>query len=298
MIVSIGEILFDQFPDYRRIGGAPFNFAVHMIALGFETAFISRVGNDENGSLLIDEISRRELDPEYIQVDDSHPTGEVLIQLDENRNAAFTIRENVAYDFIEMIPSVVSALNRTDFIYFGTLIQRTSRGFSSVQDMLAMKKPGTICMYDINLRPGCYNNDIIRESLNHTDILKLNSDELKEVATMLYDNGNTDKCVSSLLDDFNIRMISLTGGSSGSTLITPDGSFTAEPDHSITVKDTVGAGDAYSAIVAAGFIRGWEPRRILDIATRFSTRICTIEGAIPEDLSFYSEFRKLFQEIQ
>lgn len=298
MIVSIGEILFDQFPDYRRIGGAPFNFAVHMIALGFETAFISRVGNDENGSLLIDEVSRRELDPEYIQVDDSHPTGEVLIQLDENRNAAFTILENVAYDFIEMTPSVVSALNKTDFIYFGTLIQRTSQGFSSVQDMLTLKKPGTVCMYDINLRPGCYTREIINASLNHTEILKLNSDELKELGIMLYDNENTDECISSLFNDFNIRMISLTGGSSGSSIVTRDGRFTAEPDHSITVKDTVGAGDAYSAIVAAGFIRGWEPRRILDIATRFSTLVCTIEGAIPRDLSFYSEFRKLFQESQ
>ncbi len=298
MIVSIGEILFDQFPDYRRIGGAPFNFAVHMNALDFETAFISRVGNDENGSLLIDEISRRELDPEYIQVDDSYPTGEVLIQLDENRNATFTIRKNVAYDFIEMTPSVVSALNKTDFIYFGTLIQRTSQGFSSVQDMLTLKKPGTVCMYDINLRPGCYNREIINASLNHTDILKLNTDELKELGIMLYDNENTDECISSLFDNFNIRMISLTGGSSGSSIVTRDGRFTAEPDHSITVKDTVGAGDAYSAIVAAGFIRGWEPQRILDIATRFSTRVCTIEGAIPQDFSFYSEFRKLFQESQ
>ncbi|MFW5770506.1 MAG: PfkB family carbohydrate kinase [Spirochaetota bacterium] len=298
MIVSIGEILFDQFPDYRRIGGAPFNFAVHLIALGLETVFISRVGNDENGSHLIEEISRRNLDPEYVQVDDSHPTGEVLIQLDENKNATFTIRENVAYDFIEMTPSVVSTLNRTDFIYFGTLIQRTSQGFSSVQDMLTLKKPGTICMYDINLRPGCYNREIINASLNHTDILKLNSDELKELGIMLYDKENTDECINSLFDDFNIQMISLTGGSSGSSIVTRDNRFTAEPDHSITVKDTVGAGDAYSAIVAAGFIHGWEPPRILDVATRFSTRICTIEGAIPRDLSFYSEFRKLFQESQ
>jgi len=296
LIVSIGEILFDQFPDYRRIGGAPFNFAVHMKALGFETAFISRVGNDENGSRLIDEISRRELDPEYIQVDDTHPTGEVIIQLDESRNATFTIRKNVSYDFIEMTPSVVSALHRADFIYHGTLIQRTSQGFSSVQDMLTLKKPDTVSMYDINLRPGCYSSDIIKASLNHTDILKLNTDELKEMGTILYGDKDTDEYIKLLLDDYNIQMISLTGGSNGSTIITRDGTFTAEPDHSITVKDTVGAGDAYSSIVAAGFIRGWEPQRILDLATRFSTRICTIEGAIPDDPSFYFDFINLFKE--
>ena len=296
MIVSIGEILFDQFPDYRRIGGAPFNFAAHMKGLGFDTAFVSRVGDDVNGSLLLEEVARRNLDREYIQVDTDHPTGEVLIQLDQDRNATFNILENVAYDHIEMTPSVLSALDNADFIYFGTLIQRTEHGFSSIQDMLAMKKKNTVGMYDINLRPNCYSTRIIQESLKYTDILKLNIDELKEVGSMLYNNRNEDECVQSLFQDYPIRLISLTGGSTGSKMLTPDKEYVAEPDHSIKVVDTVGAGDAYSSIVAAGFIKGWDPRQILDLATRFSTKVCTIEGAIPDDPSFYSEFRELFKE--
>jgi len=296
LIVSIGEILFDQFPDYRRTGGAPFNFAAHMKGLGFDTAFISRVGNDENGSLLINEVTRRNLKPEYIQVDADHPTGEVLVQLDENRNATFNILENVAYDHIEMTPSALSALDQASFVYFGTLVQRTSNGFSSIQDMLAVKKKTTIGMYDVNLRPNCYSTRIIKESLNYTNILKLNIDELREVGSMLYNSEDENECIKSLFNDYPIQMVSLTGGSTGSKMITPDDEYVAEPDHSIQVVDTVGAGDAYSSIVAAGFIKGWETQRILDLATRFSTKVCTIEGAIPDDQSFYSEFRELFKE--
>ena len=60
------------------------------------------------------------------------------------------------------------------------------------------------------------------------------------------------------------------------------------------VRDTVGAGDAYAAVLAGGLLKKWEPEKILKTASRFAGRICGIDGAIPANRSFYDEIKKEF----
>ena len=79
MILVIGEILFDTFPDYRRIGGAPFNFAFHLKKLGFPVEFVSRVGRDARGDEILHFLEQHGFDTGYIQVDPILPTGRVDI---------------------------------------------------------------------------------------------------------------------------------------------------------------------------------------------------------------------------
>ena len=118
MIVAVGEILFDKFPDYQRIGGAPFNFAYHLKSLGCEVRFISRIGNDENGRTILELLQEEQFHTDYIQVDKIHRTGEVLIRLETNGNARFDILPDVAYDYIQCDRSIKLILNQAELLYF------------------------------------------------------------------------------------------------------------------------------------------------------------------------------------
>ena len=146
-------------------------------------------------------------------------------------------------------------------------------------------------MYDINIRKGCFSQAIITESLKKCDIFKLNDVELKEISDMFALKGSADDRIRQIMESYSINIVSLTCGSGGSYLYSRDaGCCYAGPEPDINIKDTVGAGDGYSAMLCAGLLRGWKQQKIVEKASLFASRICEIEGAIPEHDSFYEKF--------
>ena len=297
MILVIGEILFDIFPNYRRLGGAPFNFAYHLKNLGFNVRFISRIGMDDTGKEILHRLELAQFNLDDIQIDDTHPTGTVKVKLDESGTPQFDIISDVAYDYIEFVPEYHSALtNAAQMIYFGSLVQRSKAGCENLQTFLSLGASETSNFYDINLRPGCFNNAIVEKSLQKTHILKLNSDELEKLKQMLALKIDNEEFVYHLMETRSIKSVSLTKGESGSDLFTVHGSFTSKPAEAIKVVDSVGAGDAYAAMLAAGLLKKWRPEEILERASLFASRVCEIKGAIPESANFYEPFKALFTE--
>lgn len=297
MILVIGEILFDVFPDYRRLGGAPFNFAYHLKNFGFDVRFISRIGRDDPGKEILHKLKAFRFDLEDIQLDDVYPTGRVDVQLDKNGSPRFDIISNVAYDHIAFIPERHAALiNDAQLIYFGSLVQRSPTGHENLQKFISGNESGALSFYDINLRPGCYDQDIIAKSLAKTDILKLSTEELSELKRMLSVEKDGEAFVQYLMEKYSLKTVSLTKGSSGSQLFTDQRSFSSHPAEAVKVVDSVGAGDAYAAMVAAGILEKWQPQEILRQADLFATRVCEIKGAISESGLFYGPFRPLFME--
>lgn len=295
MILVIGEILFDVFPNYRRLGGAPFNFAYHLKNFGFNVRFISRIGMDDGGKEILHKLELARFDPDDIQIDDVHPTGSVNVRLDRSGAPQFDIIPDVAYDYIKFIPENHSDLiEGARFVYFGSLVQRSEAGCENLQAFLSRNSSATLNFYDINLRPGCYNNAIIEKSLLKTDILKINTDELEKLKQMLSLRIKNDEFVCHLMETHSINTVSLTKGELGSELFTNQGSFRSEPTEAIRTVDSVGAGDAYSAMLVAGLLKKWKPEKILDRASLFASRICEIKGAIPDSVSFYKPFKFLF----
>ena len=295
MIIVIGEILFDVFPNYRRLGGAPINFAYHLNHLGFDVRFISRIGIDDAGKEILHQL---ELDRFYlddIQIDKVHPTGRVNVQLDKSGEPQFDIIADVAYDFIEFIPEYhLGLIEGARLIYFGSLIQRSAAGYENLQKFIAVKASESINLYDINLRPGCYNDAIIGKSLLKTDILKLNSAELVELKQMLSLKMNNEEFVHHLMETHAVSTVALTKGKLGSEVFTDKGRFSSKPADAIRIVDPVGAGDAYAAMLAAGILKKWPPEKILEQASLFAARICEIKGAIPDSALFYEPFKSLF----
>lgn len=295
VILVIGEILFDVFPEYKRLGGAPFNFAYHLKNFGFNVRFISRIGMDDAGKEILHRLELARFNLDDIQIDAEHQTGSVNVRLDKIGAPQFDIVPDVAYDYIELIPRVhQDLLNEARMIYFGSLVQRSKSGHENLQAFISSASPDTLKFYDINLRPGCYSDDVIEKSLRKTDILKLNTDELEKLAKLLSFKKDRDAVVDQLMKTYSLRRISLTKGALGSELFMNHGSFKADPAPAIRVADSVGAGDAYAAMLAAGLLKNWRPQQILERASLFASRICEIKGAIPESSSFYEPFKPLF----
>jgi fructokinase len=297
VILVIGEILFDEFPNYRRLGGAPFNFAYHLKQFGFNVRFISKIGIDDAGKEILHRLELSRFDLDDIQLDDVHPTGNVKVRLDKNGAPQFDIISDVAYDYIDFVPEYHATLiDDAKMIYFGSLVQRSEAGCEKLQAFISRKSSETLNFYDINLRPGCYNNAIIEKSLLKTDILKLNTDELKELKQILSLKVSNSDLIHYLMATHSIHTVSLTKGESGSELFTKQGRFNSESAEAIKVIDSVGAGDAYAAMLAAGLLEKWRPEEILERASLFASRVCEIKGAIPDPASFYEPFKALFKD--
>ncbi len=288
MIVSMGEILFDIFPGYRRIGGAPFNFAYHMLKMGVQVNFVTRVGTDDAGRDIINFMDLNGLSISHVQRDPRHETGKVTVTLDNKGNPEFNIITNVAYDFIEFKADISELLRMTpDLIYFGTLAQRTDTGFDTLQKILSARKPGTRCIYDVNLRPNCYSEQVIKASLRQCDVVKMNADELRLLKKMHRFFDSDEAFIKHIMHAYGIEMLSLTQGNKGSALFSATNAYHQEISAMETVVDTVGAGDAYAAVLTVGYMNHWPPERILKMATALARRVCSIKGAIPKDTDFY-----------
>ena len=295
MIVIIGEILVDIFPKYERIGGAPFNFAFHLKQLGFPVRFITRVGDDRNGHRIIEKLTVHGLGGSDVQVDASRPTGSVRVDLDEDGVPRFYIHENVAYDGLDLEREFPSGLDGGRLIYFGTLIQRTETGRIQVQDFLKRCVDGIPRFCDINMRPPHVNIRAVTESLEAVDLLKLNEEELADIGKAFDGPSRIDDAVVWLMDRFSIQAVALTRGSRGSRFYGVGSPIDCPAVSEPIIVDTVGAGDGFASILAAGYVKGVDWATTVNQASRFAARICAIPGAVPDDPSFYDDFQPLFQ---
>lgn len=297
MILVVGEILYDIFPNYKRLGGAPFNFAFHLKHLGFPVRFVSRVGNDAEGKDILQALERVGFDLNDIQIDADRPTGSVRVHLDENGAPNFDIIPDVAYDYIEFVRAVHAPLIHTaELVYYGSLIQRSEAGFKTIQEILSHTAPATRCFYDTNLRPACFNDTVVIHSLSRANVLKINKDERDEIKRILKYSKNRDRFLQYLMEIYPLEVISMTKGDGGSEIYTKDGFFRIGSEKINKMVDSVGAGDAYAAMLAAGILRQWRPATIIHRASLFASQICTIEGAIPGSSSFYKPFTDMIEE--
>ncbi|MGA7143942.1 MAG: carbohydrate kinase [Desulfobacterales bacterium] len=296
MILVIGEILFDVFENEKRLGGAPFNFAYHLKNLGFPVRCISRIGNDALGKKILNILEKYHFNIDDIQIDDTHDTGTVTVQLSSSGNPTFHINTDAAYDYIHYLPKEHSSLmDKAEVIYFGTLAQRSKQGFENIQKFMKNRHPGALCFYDINLRPDCYSRQVIIASLEHADILKLNTQELDECKRILRFSKDNDASIPFLMDQYQLKFLAVTDGDKGSELYAPDGRFRSKTHRVSSMVDTVGAGDAYSAMLLIGIIKGWEPDRMLSMASMFASRMCKIRGAVPDSRDFYEPIKEMIE---
>lgn len=280
-VVGIGELLWDLLPEGKQLGGAPANFAYHAAALGASGLLVSCVGADDLGAQALSLLEEHGLPGDYVSIDNKHATGTVSISLDDAGIPQYTIHENVAWDFVPETSALIDLAQKADAICFGSLAQRSPMTCKTIGHFLDGARPDCLKVYDINLRQSYYVPAIIRNSLDHADVLKLNDDELPVLKQMLELVGEDTEVLAQLLDIFSLQLVVLTKGAQGALMKTP-----AEEVHVAglapkSVADTVGAGDAFTAAITVGLLSGHELMKICDDANQLASYVCSQDGAMP-----------------
>jgi len=281
-IVGLGEILWDIFPQEKYLGGAATNFAYHISALGHKGIIASRIGKDKLGKEIIDAIATLGLTKKYIQIDSNHPTGTVDVKVDSNGHPNYTITENVAWDFLKFNGKWKALAKTVDAVCFGSLAQRSSESRKTIIEFLKHTRKEAVRIFDINLRQNFYSIEIIAESLKLSSIAKLNDEELPILIDLLgYQNKKSEEELCRLLiEKYGLALVSLTKGESGSLLLN-EREMVRHPGCRVTVVDTVGAGDAFTAALAIQYLKGSSLERISEAANRLGSWVASQSGATP-----------------
>jgi fructokinase len=279
-IVGLGEVLWDLLPEGRQLGGAPANFAYHAGALGGEAAVVTRVGGDSLGGEILDRFRDWRFPTELVQRDATAPTSTVTVQLDAGGVPRFTIHEQVAWDRLTVTAEALAAVARADAVCFGSLAQRSETTRTSIHRLLAAAQASALKIFDVNLRQHYYSSEVIEASLEQADVLKLNDAELPVLARMFALEGPVRTQLEMLATRFRLKVVALTRGAQGSLLLDGDGSSDV-PGSTVEVKDTVGAGDAFTAALVLGLLQGKPLDVINRLANEVARYVCGCAGATP-----------------
>ncbi len=281
IIVGMGEALWDVLPEGKKIGGAPANFAYHVSQFGLPSCVVSAIGDDKLGAEIIENFNAKGLQQLIETV--PYPTGTVQVEIDQAGIPQYEIKENVAWDNIPYTARLENLAQRTRAVCFGSLAQRSVVSRATINRFLdAMPHDNDpLVVFDVNLRQGFYNKDILCNSMKRCNILKINDEELVTVSRMFGYPGIDlqDKCWI-LLGKYNLKMLILTCGINGSYVFTP-GNVSFHPTPLVEVADTVGAGDSFTAAFISSILKGKTVPEAHKRAVETSAFVCTQQGAMP-----------------
>ena len=281
IVVGMGEALWDVLPEGKKIGGAPANFAYHVSQFGLPSCVVSAIGDDALGKEIIENFTYKGLDQLIAEV--PYPTGTVQVEIDQTGIPLYDIKENVAWDNIPYTEHLDALAKRTKAVCFGSLAQRNVVSRETINHFLDTmpKDDDSLIVFDVNLRQGFYNKEILCKSMQNCNILKINDEELITVSRMFGYPGIDlqDKCWI-LLGKYNLKMLILTCGINGSYVFTP-GNVSFQPTPKVEVADTVGAGDSFTAAFIASILKGKSVTEAHTIAVKTSAYVCTQKGAMP-----------------
>ena len=292
--VVVGEVLFDVFPDGTRVmGGAPFNVAWHLQALGLRPLLVTRIGADDLGRSILGEMREWGMDTSGIQRDPPLPTGRVHVRIDDGE-PRFEIAADQAYDYLDPEAEPESALAESaPLVYHGTLV---ARGEVSRRALFAYRtRLAAPVFLDVNLRPPWWNEEEFARALLGACWVKLNADELCTLTGLSTsaDRAELVRTAREFRTQHALEAVIVTLGEAGAFVVWHEELLAGRPPAAVRDGDSVGAGDAFSAAFIAGLVRGWTPATTLSRALDLAAVACALRGAVSRDRALY---RRLLDE--
>ena len=278
-ITAFGEILWDNLPTGKVLGGAPVNLLTHLAALGADCSVISRCGNDADGAVLREAIRRKHVAIDFIQTDPQLATSQVLVQLNDEGCAHYDIVYPCAWDKIQAGEAAKTRVAQSDVFIFGSLSVRDAVSRQALAELLPH---ASVKIFDVNLRPPHYRLADLRDMMRQADFIKLNDDELHEIATALGSPYRSiEQNIRFIAEHTHTRQICVTLGKHGA-LYFCDGELFAHHGYRVTVADTVGAGDSFLAGFIHQYLQRKPPQEILAFACTLGSLVASRHGATPE----------------
>jgi fructokinase len=288
VVVGLGELLWDVFPEGPRLGGAPANFAVMCGRLGDHAVIASRVGTDGLGQKARRLLESLPVDLSFVQADAEFATGTVTVAL-EDGEPHYTIHEPVAWDRLAFTPEWRELARRADAVCVGTLAQRSDVARATIVEFLDATRPACVRIFDVNLRAPFVSGEVLRATLARATIVKLNAHELPQVlaatgasplAARAQDEEEQLRGARALLDRYPARLVCVTLGGNGSLLVTRE-TCHRHPGVATAVRDTVGAGDAFAAALVHAYLEGATLATMNEAGNRWGAWMASQAGAMP-----------------
>lgn len=281
--VIFGEVLFDCFEDGSRVmGGAPFNVAWNLQALGVSPLFVSRVGDDAQGRQVLELMRRWKMETAAVQVDEALSTGEVQVTFKDGEPSY----EIVAPRAFDAIRGNEVPLWPCSLLYHGTLALREASSRQALVDLRG--RSSARVFLDVNLRAPWWKGDEVRALVSNAAWVKLNENELRE---LFPGKGTLTQRAQAFLEAHELERLIVTRGAQGAFAIDHHtGLFEVVPDTSGQVVDTVGAGDAFTSVLLMGLLRDWPLPLTLERAQAFASQIVGLRGATSTSPEVYEPF--------
>lgn len=278
-IICYGEVLWDNMPDMRRVGGAPLNVCYHLNRNGIRSQIVSQIGQDQDGWELLDALENLQVDTSHVLKSVEHPTSRVEVKILEDGAAEYDIVEHVAWDYMEYSEVVGQQIKEAYALVFGSLVARNER---SRNTLFAYLDQARIAVYDVNLRPPFYDRELILSLIKRCHILKVNNDELDLVAGWIgISETSEDQQLTGLLDAFpQLSEILLTKGSQGARYFSHQEDISC-PAPKVEIVDTIGSGDSFLAAFLSKKIQGHTTKMAMEHAVLLSAYVATQPGACP-----------------
>lgn len=278
-VLCVGEVLWDALPAGLFLGGAPFNVACHLAAAGVPVSMVSRVGRDRLGEEAVHRARRFGVATDLVQVDDTLPTGFVRVELDDTGHAQYEILEPVAWDAITATTALVRAATAARAIVFGSLAQRHAVTRTTIQRLWESR---CLMVFDLNLRPPYTDRQVIERSLARANVVKVTLAEMRILSEWFRLPRGQRESARALAERFTCDVVCLTRGREGAALWR-EGAWFEHPGFEVEVRDTVGAGDAFLAVLLAGLLEGKDSPTLLHNANLIGAYVATQFGALPAD---------------
>jgi len=282
-IVSVGEVLWDVIGDTEFLGGAPLNFAANLQRLGNSVVLLTAVGDDSRGRRVLAQMRELGLTTEYIQIVTEQPTGTAEVSTDASGSASFLIRRPAAFDLFVADDSTLARLRlfRPDWIYFGTLAQVDAHGEEALLRIIDCAVESNR-FYDMNLRAGHWNIDLIERLSRLATVVKLNDAEAELLFQLTFETRqfSLEEFCHYWSSKYGVNTICVTLGSKGCAVFSGE-VLNRFPGYPVTVADTVGAGDAFAAAFLHGLHLGWPIGRIAQFANALGAHVASRSGATP-----------------
>jgi fructokinase len=280
-ILCFGEILWDFLPRGAFPGGAPFNVAYHLRRLGVEAHLVSAVGKDLLGDELLMRLRQWGLSVDDVGRHAGLPTGYVRATIGASGDATYEIATEVAWDQIILSEDTIRAAVGASALVFGSLALRSHSNRATLDRLLAILPLAAMRVFDVNLRPPYDNLSLVRELARRATLLKLNASEAARLASDSAEPGREEAHAHTLAAETGCTSICISAGERGAGLLA-NGKWTWTDGRTITVRDTVGAGDAFMAGLLAGMILHQDsPAAALERACRMGEYVASRDGATP-----------------